>query len=246
MPLTDCATCGAPLHDGDSHSECAPCLGLTHARAALNQGGCLHCDSLPIAILRSQLALLSDGNPALALSRFLLSILDERSGVHRGCPKRQRKASPRRPSPCASHCPLTRPPPPCCSTMSRLDGCFLQGRQQAPCQRPAPFTRSSRGAHEVMARPVFSVHGIFYLCHALDYRRRRGEDERNRVTSVARTGPSAMHKAAAAEGVFPSGHFSRPYRSSSCTLHPVDFPDDSEGRLLSRCPQCRRKALKRR
>ncbi|XDV51932.1 hypothetical protein PO909_020724 [Leuciscus waleckii] len=102
----------APLHDSDSHSQCAPSLGLAHATAALNQGSCLHCDSLPIAILRSRLALLSEGDPApRALPLPTLEPQWKKRRAQRIPEKREKGDSTPAHSPCLSPSPHETPSP---------------------------------------------------------------------------------------------------------------------------------------
>ena len=63
--MSVCESCGVSLHVSDRHTLCAVCLGPEHTEAALTKGGCPHCDSMTMAVLRSRLALAtSEGEPA--------------------------------------------------------------------------------------------------------------------------------------------------------------------------------------
>ncbi|CAM4733894.1 unnamed protein product [Leuciscus chuanchicus] len=55
MSRTFCGSCRAPLSDGDRHVICVSCLGEGHAALALADGGCPHCELLPMATLRTRL-----------------------------------------------------------------------------------------------------------------------------------------------------------------------------------------------
>lgn len=49
MCPTLCGSCRAPLSDWDHHDSCVSCLGKDHAVLALGDGGCHHCEMLPMA-----------------------------------------------------------------------------------------------------------------------------------------------------------------------------------------------------
>ncbi|CAM4725737.1 unnamed protein product [Leuciscus chuanchicus] len=50
----------APLSYGDRHVICVSCLGEDHAALALADGGCPHCELLPMVTLRTRLASFSE------------------------------------------------------------------------------------------------------------------------------------------------------------------------------------------
>ncbi|CAM4578681.1 unnamed protein product [Leuciscus chuanchicus] len=56
MSRSFCGSCRAPLSGGDRHIICVSCLGEGHAALALADGGCPHCELLPMATLRTRLA----------------------------------------------------------------------------------------------------------------------------------------------------------------------------------------------
>ncbi len=52
----------SPLHADDTHAECVPCLGKSHADAALSGTDCSHCESFSLASLRSRIAFFSESD----------------------------------------------------------------------------------------------------------------------------------------------------------------------------------------
>ena len=54
--MPSCGSCRAPLAEGDNHLICVSCLGEDHAALALADGGCPHCELLPMVALRTRLA----------------------------------------------------------------------------------------------------------------------------------------------------------------------------------------------
>lgn len=63
-------TCGNKISSKDSHQVCSACLGLEHARAALDiPGSCIHCSRFTVKSLRRRLARqasLSEKDPVLS------------------------------------------------------------------------------------------------------------------------------------------------------------------------------------
>ncbi len=64
MPRRYCGSCRGDLHADDGHSECVPCLGKSHADAALAGSDCSHCKSISLASLRTRIAFFSESDPA--------------------------------------------------------------------------------------------------------------------------------------------------------------------------------------
>ncbi|CAM4454333.1 unnamed protein product [Leuciscus chuanchicus] len=58
---------GATLSDGDRHVICVSCLGEDHAALALADGGCHHCELLPMATLRTRLTYFTETAPPPAV-----------------------------------------------------------------------------------------------------------------------------------------------------------------------------------
>ncbi|CAM4615007.1 unnamed protein product [Leuciscus chuanchicus] len=67
--MPSCGSCRAPLAQGDKHIICVSCLGESHAALALADGGCPHCDLLPMVTLRTRLASFSESAFPAALPR---------------------------------------------------------------------------------------------------------------------------------------------------------------------------------
>ncbi|CAM4659592.1 unnamed protein product [Leuciscus chuanchicus] len=67
--MPSCGSCRAPLAQGDQHIICVSCLGESHAALALADGGCPHCDLLPMVTLRTRLASFSKSAFPAALPR---------------------------------------------------------------------------------------------------------------------------------------------------------------------------------
>ncbi|KAI2643946.1 ORF V: Enzymatic polyprotein [Labeo rohita] len=60
MPFRLCPTgCGFYLSPNDRHERCVQCLGREHADAAFAEGGCQHCEDMPLGTLRSRAAFFS-------------------------------------------------------------------------------------------------------------------------------------------------------------------------------------------
>ncbi len=59
--------CPRFLTAGDTHQLCVHCLGVLHARAALEGAACADCEALPIRVLRSGLALFDEAGQARVL-----------------------------------------------------------------------------------------------------------------------------------------------------------------------------------
>ncbi|KAL0153220.1 hypothetical protein M9458_051474, partial [Cirrhinus mrigala] len=53
--------CKRYITSGDMHSMCVVCLGAEHAMSALEGADCLHCELLPLRVLRSRKALFEEG-----------------------------------------------------------------------------------------------------------------------------------------------------------------------------------------
>ncbi len=53
--------CPRYITRGDTHSLCVVCLGVKHAKSALEGAGCPHCERLPLRTLRSQRVLFEEG-----------------------------------------------------------------------------------------------------------------------------------------------------------------------------------------
>ncbi|KAG1925027.1 hypothetical protein F2P79_025808 [Pimephales promelas] len=92
MPRNSCGSCRSPLEDGDRHPICALCLGVEHAELALANGGCDHCEDLPLSTLRARLQAVKTA-PAPPLTS----------------PRKKKRRSQRPPEPPADPCG---PPPP--------------------------------------------------------------------------------------------------------------------------------------
>ncbi len=58
--------CPRFLTGGDTHQLCVHCLGVQHARAALEGAACADCEALPIRVLRSRLAVFNEAGQAHA------------------------------------------------------------------------------------------------------------------------------------------------------------------------------------
>ncbi len=58
--------CPRFLTSGDTHQLCVHCLGVQHARAALEGAACADCEALPIRVLRSRLAVFNEAGQAHA------------------------------------------------------------------------------------------------------------------------------------------------------------------------------------
>ncbi|CAM4625497.1 unnamed protein product [Leuciscus chuanchicus] len=69
ISMPSCGSCRAPLAQGDQHIICVSCLGESHAALALADGGCPHCDLLPMVTLRTRLASFSKSAFPAALPR---------------------------------------------------------------------------------------------------------------------------------------------------------------------------------
>ncbi|CAM4597767.1 unnamed protein product [Leuciscus chuanchicus] len=67
--MPSCGSCRAPLSQGDHHVICVSCLGEDHAAIALADGGCPHCELLPMVTLRTRLASFSESAFPAALPR---------------------------------------------------------------------------------------------------------------------------------------------------------------------------------
>ena len=67
--MPSCGSCRAPLTEGDQHVICVSCLGEDHAALALADGGCPHCELLPLVTLRTRLASFSEPASSAALPR---------------------------------------------------------------------------------------------------------------------------------------------------------------------------------
>ncbi|CAM4466038.1 unnamed protein product [Leuciscus chuanchicus] len=67
--MPSCGSCRAPLSQGDHHVICVSCLGEDHAALALADGGCPHCELLPMVTLRTRLASFSEPAFPAALPR---------------------------------------------------------------------------------------------------------------------------------------------------------------------------------
>ncbi|CAM4608253.1 unnamed protein product [Leuciscus chuanchicus] len=62
-----CASpCPRYLSEGDTHVLCVVCLGVEHARAALEGAVCANCDLMPLRMLRSRLGLFDESGQARA------------------------------------------------------------------------------------------------------------------------------------------------------------------------------------
>lgn len=53
-------SCPRYITDGDSHEMCVSCLGMEHARAALEGAACARCEALSVRVLRYSMALFSE------------------------------------------------------------------------------------------------------------------------------------------------------------------------------------------
>ncbi len=58
--------CPRFLTGGDTHQLCVHCLGVQHARAALEGAACADCEALPIRVLRSRLAVFNEAGQVRA------------------------------------------------------------------------------------------------------------------------------------------------------------------------------------
>lgn len=54
------------LTGGDTHQLCVHCLGMQHARAALEGAACAYCEALLIRVLLSRLAVFDEAGQACA------------------------------------------------------------------------------------------------------------------------------------------------------------------------------------
>ena len=67
--MPSCGSCRALLTEGDRHVICVSCLGEDHAALALADGGCPHCELLPMVTLRTRLAHFSEPARPAAMPR---------------------------------------------------------------------------------------------------------------------------------------------------------------------------------
>ncbi|CAM4555247.1 unnamed protein product [Leuciscus chuanchicus] len=105
-PISFTLSVVATLSDGDRHVVCVSCLGEDHAALALADGGCHHCELLPMATLRTRLAYFTETAPPPAV-----------------VPRRKKRRAQRvpEPSPTRQSSPV-RPPASPASSVSLPDG----------------------------------------------------------------------------------------------------------------------------
>ncbi|XDV36913.1 hypothetical protein PO909_006626 [Leuciscus waleckii] len=140
-PISFTLSVVATLSDGDCHVICVSCLVEDHAALALADGGCHHCELLPMATLRTRLAYFTETAPPPAV-----------------VPRRKKRRAQRVPEPSPTRqSSQVRPPASPASSVSLPDG-------QRP---PLPSMTLMRKPHWGRMIPALSWHRAVRIGRAL-------------------------------------------------------------------------------